>query len=225
MENASKALIIAGSVLIALMIIGALLLMFNNLSSYQNTETQGAREAQVVEFNNQYETYNRDDVRGSDMVSLINKIIDYNKRKNEEGYDQMDITITIDDPSKFAYDKGDVQLIKEKYTQNNLEDLVGTKENENTPKGLERKYGEKYIRDLSSNISNIMDDSKSEDTAEKILPKDLSNYGGISKIQADTSIYYEYSQFKRARFNCTHTDYSKIGRIKTMNFEFLGKFN
>ncbi len=33
MENASKALIMAGSVLIALLIIGALILMFNNLSN------------------------------------------------------------------------------------------------------------------------------------------------------------------------------------------------
>ena len=36
MENASKALIIAGSVLIALLVIGALMLMFNNLTTYQN---------------------------------------------------------------------------------------------------------------------------------------------------------------------------------------------
>ena len=35
MENASKALIMAGGVMIALLIIGSLLLMFNNLSSYQ----------------------------------------------------------------------------------------------------------------------------------------------------------------------------------------------
>ena len=50
MENASKALIIAGSVLIALMIIGALLLMFSNLSNYQSTNTQGTREAQVIVY-------------------------------------------------------------------------------------------------------------------------------------------------------------------------------
>ena len=40
MENASKALIMAGSVLIALMIIGALLLMFNSISNYQQTDTE-----------------------------------------------------------------------------------------------------------------------------------------------------------------------------------------
>lgn len=85
MENASKALIMAGSVLIALMIIGALLLMFNSLSSYQDTNTQTVREAQIVEFNNQYETFNRNDVRGSDLYSLLNRVVDYNRRKSTVG--------------------------------------------------------------------------------------------------------------------------------------------
>lgn len=85
MENASKALIMAASVLISLVIIGALVLMFNNLTTYQKTETEGTRDAQVVEFNNQYETYNRKNVRGSDLYSLLNKVVDYNRRKSEVG--------------------------------------------------------------------------------------------------------------------------------------------
>lgn len=85
MENASKALIMAASVLISLVIIGALVLMFNNLTTYQKTETEDARDAQVVEFNNQYETYNRKNVRGSDLYSLLNKVVDYNRRKSTSG--------------------------------------------------------------------------------------------------------------------------------------------
>ena len=106
MENASKALIMAGSVLIALMIIGALILMFGNLTSYQGTDTQSTRSAQVTEFNNQFETYNRDDVRGSDLYSLLNKVIDYNRRQTTAGtgndrgqelaYMPMEVNFTID---------------------------------------------------------------------------------------------------------------------------------
>ena len=97
MENASKALIMAGSVLLALIIIGSLLLMFNSLSSYQETVQETEREAQVVAFNNQFETYLRDDVRGSDIISLMNRIIDYNTRKgdsSDEKYQNMNIEIT-----------------------------------------------------------------------------------------------------------------------------------
>ena len=90
MENASKALVMAGSVLIALLIIGALLLMFNNLSSYQGGGTQEIKEAQVIEFNNQFETFNRNKVRGSDLYSLLNKVVDYNRRKSTKGMGQTD---------------------------------------------------------------------------------------------------------------------------------------
>ena len=72
MENASKALLMAAGVLIALIIIGALLLMFNNLSNYQETNTQNTRESQIVEFNKQFETYDRNDVRGNELISLTN---------------------------------------------------------------------------------------------------------------------------------------------------------
>ena len=82
MENASKALIMAGGVMIALLIIGSLLLMFNNLSSYQDTNIKETRTAQIIEFNNQFETYNRTDIRGSDLYSLLNKAADYNERKS-----------------------------------------------------------------------------------------------------------------------------------------------
>lgn len=43
MENASKALIMAGGILIALLVIGALVLMFNQLSYYQRTETDSEK--------------------------------------------------------------------------------------------------------------------------------------------------------------------------------------
>lgn len=81
MENASKALVMAGGVLIALMIIGALLLMFNNISNYQRANVENTKDSQVVEFNNQFSTYNRDDVRGSDLYTLLNRAVDYNTRQ------------------------------------------------------------------------------------------------------------------------------------------------
>ena len=80
MENASKALIMAASVLIAIVIISAFLLMMSNLTSYQESSYQSNLSAQIAEFNNQYTTYDRSNIRGSDMISLMNRIVDYNKR-------------------------------------------------------------------------------------------------------------------------------------------------
>lgn len=59
--------------------------MINNLSTYQGLQTQSEEVAQIEKFNNQYIIYNRDDVRGSDLYSLMNKVIDYNIRQSTEG--------------------------------------------------------------------------------------------------------------------------------------------
>ena len=227
MENASKALIIAGSVLIALMIIGALLLMFSNLSNYQGTDTQGTREAQVVEFNNQFETYNRQDIRGSDMISLMNRVVDYNTRKagttSDEQYQEMQISVTGINPSEFKYDPSDTTLIQANYTQDNITTLL------NAVKDLENKYQQKYITELSANISNIIDGTNSEEKAKEILNvSNLDRYGGIEQIKLDTAKYYQYTQFKRTYFDCI-TDSVKYnqqtGRIIKMEFKWKNRFN
>lgn len=90
MENASKALIMAGEILISIIIVSALLLMFNNLTSYQKVNEQNTEEAQVIAFNSTYEAYNTNDVRGNDLYSLINRVVDYNKRKSTEGIGEKD---------------------------------------------------------------------------------------------------------------------------------------
>ena len=227
MENASKALIMAGSVLIALMIIGALLLMFSNLSNYQGTDTQGTREAQVVEFNNQFETYNRNDIRGSDMVSLMNRVVDYNTRKtgttSEEQYQEMEISVTGINTNEFKYNTDDETLIKSSYTQDNLSnDLL------KPVKQLEDKYQQKYITELSANISNIIDGDSEKEAKEILNVSNLDRYGGIDQIKSDTAKYYQYTQFKRTYFDCI-TDSVKYnqqtGRIIKMEFKWKNRFN
>ena len=49
MENASKALIMAGSVLIALIVIGVLVLAYNNLSSLKQAEEDASGDS-ALEF-------------------------------------------------------------------------------------------------------------------------------------------------------------------------------
>ena len=103
MENASKALIMAGALLISLVIISALVLMFSNLSSYQETSTQGERSTQVVEFNNRFETYNRTDVRGSDLYSLLNSAINYNRTQSTAGTRNQTNSTWADEGQDLAY--------------------------------------------------------------------------------------------------------------------------
>ena len=83
MENASKALIMAGGILIAMLIIGSLVLLFTSLADYQNNESINAKQSQVAEFNNQYEPFNKDNLTLNELKSIYNKIISNNKKYPE----------------------------------------------------------------------------------------------------------------------------------------------
>ncbi len=249
MENASKALIMAGSVLIALMIIGALVLMFNSLSSYQETGTGSTRTAQVTEFNNQYETYNRTDVRGSDLYSLLNKAIDYNRTQSTAGtgndkgqelaYEPMVINFTIDNRQLCADTNPNRLFTSSSYTvQGNESQFVKTVED--AIKNLEDTYGQTSLTNLTTNLTKIFVTSAPEpgSNQEQVIIKNfneasrkvkISSFDEIkngSTIREDVYKYYEYVQFKRAYFDCKNVEYdSNTGRITKMDFEFTGKFN
>lgn len=84
MENASKALIMAGSILIAIMIVGVLVYMWASSSDLlkQNQRTELAEQIQA--FNLEYEGYNKKLLRGTDVISAMNKA-ESNNRKYAKG--------------------------------------------------------------------------------------------------------------------------------------------
>ena len=251
MENASKALIIAGSVLIALIIIGALILMFSNLTAYQRNNTQTTREAQITEFNREYETYDRDNVRGSELYSLLNKVIDYNRRQSTEGtgwadqgkyinYEAMEIKFSLDNVSNNLIadnSKGKLLIKNNSYTVNKSNNSF-----ENSIKNeidrLENTYGQDSLTNLTTNLTAIFISDRSQQSEKEKAVRDfnvaskkldISSFDEIdedSTIREDVYKYYEYIQFKRAYFNCTNVKYnSKTGRIISMEFEATGRLN
>ena len=82
MENASKALIIAGGILIGLLIVSALLMMLSNVSVFQQNSQDAKKTEQIAKFNNQFEPYNKENITLNEMKSLRNKI--ENLKKNSE---------------------------------------------------------------------------------------------------------------------------------------------
>ena len=94
MENASKALIMAGSILISVVIIGALILMFNNLGELKKTELDSESTSKLLKYEQQIEGYCRPGLYGSELVSLSNLIDDYNKRLVDfKGYTAIQLEI------------------------------------------------------------------------------------------------------------------------------------
>ena len=95
MENASKALIIAGGMLIAMLIVGLLVWGFGRIRETQQTEVDQESIQEITDFNERFEAYNRTTVRGYQMISLANLVYDTNSRFTEaDGYNP--VTVTVD---------------------------------------------------------------------------------------------------------------------------------
>jgi len=129
MENASKALIMAGAVLIAMIIISLLVAFFGNLRNLQNTQLSKEQIEQATEFNKQYDVYDRN-VYGSELLSLANKIKDYNKRQSEiNDYTKIELEVTfLKDLDATLLQKGtytSIQLIEKVENIKNEIKLVG----------------------------------------------------------------------------------------------------
>ena len=96
MENASKALIIAGEVLIGALILALLIYSVSRWSNVKKVELSSEQIEQIVEYNKSFEAYNRNNLYGNDIISVINKVEDYNKKESEvKGYKQIELKITI----------------------------------------------------------------------------------------------------------------------------------
>lgn len=147
MENASKALIMAGGVLIALIIIGILVAFFNNLSDWQKINQSSEEVEQITEFNKQYDVYARN-VYGSELLSIANKIDDYNKRESDnKGYSkiELEVQITYDMDKDFfiknIYNAASLKTEIEKLN-NKIEELGNTSIKSSTNSKISRKVSQ-----------------------------------------------------------------------------------
>ncbi len=79
----------------------------------------------------------------------------------------------------------------------------------------------KAILNYNSAIGKKIYDVTSATTQQQIN----SYYKEIDKLRNYVYTYYEYVQFKRAKFDCTKVEYNQqTGRMIRMEFTFTGKF-
>lgn len=81
MENASKALIIAGAILLAILLISLGIMIFNQAQTVVNGS--GMTEAEITTFNSKFQKYEGSQ-KGSVVKSLINDILAVNSDENVE---------------------------------------------------------------------------------------------------------------------------------------------
>lgn len=213
MENASKALIIASSVLLAVLIITALIYTFSQISSLKQVEASSEEEKILAQYNKEIESFDRSGLYGSEILSLANLIEDYNKRQSElKGYKPITLKVSI------------TQIIDAKYL----------KETEYS------KY-EDLIKDFK-NLENKMQDLKKEkicgQTVDKLAGMNTEALGDLisrynsangtnckqeeieKKIGDYQSVNSEMQTFKNKKFSTPEIEYdNSAGRIVKMSFK------
>ncbi len=82
MENASKALIMAGAILIAILLISAGLIVLNSTKGVTEQSGKAAKAVEIETFNSQFTKYCGDRVLGSKVKDLINFVNSYKSANN-----------------------------------------------------------------------------------------------------------------------------------------------
>lgn len=106
MENATKALMIAAAVLVAILVISLGIGIFNNASEQANSGNLD--EYEVKAFNDKFLKYAGTDKKGSEVNALITTVFNHNMAQEEDAYKVSisgEVTVGINDttaPSKVA---------------------------------------------------------------------------------------------------------------------------
>lgn len=98
MENAAKALLIAGSVLLAVLIISFGLYIFNRFSTSTGKIVSEIEKNKIVQFNTQFYKYEGTELNAHDVVSIANLAKEnnkYNGIENESGSGKNSKYITV----------------------------------------------------------------------------------------------------------------------------------
>lgn len=228
MENASKALIMAGGILIAILVIGALMLMFNQIGNYEKAQTSNVKNSQLAQFNMDFERYTDDNgITGADIISIINKVTDYNRKDgitNSVNYDiKMSVTVSGLDQFKYKYGVANSDSLFRNSTltinknENKFVDIINAYSN------YEREYTLPVMSKLSSNYDKIEKSGYAEgtqkykDLIKEIIGKNVNNIPSRTQIKQ----YKEYSEFKSATFKSNKDSVYVNGQISELYFEFV----
>lgn len=210
MENAAKALTIAGTILISVLVISAVVFMYRDLTSVKRQDAENQKLQEIIDFNKSFESFDKK-LNGAKMLSLANKIYDYNRRYiSEDGYTP--IALYIDnheywnDSSNSQHKKyyvyfselqSDVDKIMEKYISANYLEALYEAKKDYSDSHLKKEQAQQTIIELEKKLGNIVNEEDYEE---------------------DYKTYKQYLKFKNQSFEPAEIEYDKNGRIIKMSY-------
>lgn len=216
MENASKALLMAAGILIGLILLTSGVYLFNTIRSSQQAKYANLSEEQILAYNAEFESYDKQRMYGTDVITVLNKARDNNKRYEDDDSNHIYIAFKLID---------NVNVVIRTYTWN------GRKFEATTNKTISRgnnKYQYNFVAGQTYSLRNSgqaeMIKNFLNTSTDKTEIKDESGIKNINSPQKGeyyTITYTGFSDFKRMIFKCNSEkiEYNKVGKICYMEFE------
>lgn len=114
MENASKALLMAASVLLGLLLLSVMIYVFRQGSRVQQTYDQKQITNQLELYNSKFEIYDRENNNIMDVISLCNLAFDINKDSNFDSSSTVQIEIATTAGGSAKFELTNTDFIKER---------------------------------------------------------------------------------------------------------------
>ena len=216
MENASRAILMAGGILIAVILISILILAFNKISDFKQVEIDKESREQIVKFNNIFLSYKKNAMYGTDIISILNLAIDnnikYKVNSDSEEYfvnigftlnqEIKDIIYVYTLNSMGTYNKATIATSTLRPTDTLMANIEYTI--------LDNKQNlVNFLANANANDSEIFDEIHKDNNKSKI-------------ITSYKEIFYGMANFKRLTFKCSKVTYDDNGRVKKMKFIQIG---
>lgn len=250
MENVTKALLIAAGILFAVLILSLLAMFGGQLSGYYAEQHNSKIIEQDAKFNAQFENYNRQTIRGNEIISIMNKVVNYNTSiADMEKYDKVILSIDLKGyqnraNGNFKYSDSDTSIFQGKMSANilkntatsdvNIRDVANISAdliNELASAGISN-ISDAQLQALSADIQNIAIDSNAAQSLQitrnqklqNILGKNKANSLNVSQMNTLVNVtkkYYQYTQFKRAMFKCTGVQHNTSQNGRVIGMTFV----
>lgn len=250
MENVTKALLIAAGILFAVLILSLLAMFGGQLSGYYAEQHNSKIIEQDAKFNAQFENYNGQTIRGNEIISIMNKVVNYNTSiADMEKYDKVILSIDLKGyqnraNDNFKYSDSDTSIFQGKMSANilkntatsdvNIRDVANISAdliNELASAGISN-ISDAQLQALSADIQNIAIDSNAAQSLQitrnqklqNILGKNKANSLNVSQMNTLVNItkrYYQYTQFKRAMFKCTGVQHNTSQNGRVIGMTFV----
>ena len=218
MENASKALIIAGGVLLAIIILSVVIYMSTSLTRIADQQDKNTLAKQITAFNKEYEAYNKKRMYGTDIITIVNKAIEHNQNIEVIEDDPYYINIILNNLSSewvTTVKKIDINSPENTEVDVDADDwtfLIAQGVNVNNVELLQNSTLVTFSGDGRVILNKNMKEYFSQNATD---PEPKYSADGRYKYIIKSAL----TNFKRATFECTDVQYNQeTGRISSMTF-------